>query len=210
MIHKFSYMQLFRKTRFSRNDISKFHRFSVDFGPTFSIFVRMIFCVFPDFLAKIGWVSENCFFFPALFFFCLLNLSVWVGCKLFLGKKKYSTWPNKGRKKKTTKKSGNRQKVLFFTNLHIFLKTDRYSAEWVACKLFLVSATREKKQNKKSPKWVSEYPPNFSAEKKIRYLWVTPVFFSHYIFLTLDILNLKGVMDTGRVTGIRRYFLCHV
>ena len=136
-----------------------------------------------NFLWKNEWVSKNgVFFFRCCFFFPLSEIE-WVSdVWTFPGKKKTEFWSRFLGKKKTTKKTEIRQKVPFFTVFDLFLEVDRLSAEWVACKLFLgkkktacfffskIFQNTEKK-NKNCPKWVSEYPPIFSAEKKIRYLW---------------------------------------
>ena len=120
---------------------------------------------------KFFFFSGAVFFFPALW----NRVSEWR--VNFSWKKKTEFW-SRFLGKKTTKKTEIRQKVPFFTVFDLFLEVDRLSAEWVACKLFLEKKNslifffqNTEKKNKKCPKWVSEYPQIFSAEKKIRYLW---------------------------------------
>ena len=182
--------------------------------------------VFPDFSAKIEWVSKNSvFFFSGLFFFFsgLLKLSEWVRCKLFQEKKK-----NNYKKKTLWEEKKNPPKILKSWNTTYSLLILRWTflkIEWVEDKLFqgrkkkqlffFSSRRQEKKKTNfsKSSEWVGH--KLFRGKKKIRYLTVPsptdlPQFSDFYmivrmlirpIFLTLCIRR-NFCANLGRWMGL--------
>ena len=119
---------------------------------------------------KNAWVSKNGVVFPP-------SEIEWVsGVWTFPGKKKTEFLSRFLGKKKSNEKIWNSTKGAVFVRFWPFfgglpslswvsgLQTFPGKKKKTAC--FFFFPKHGKKKNEKCPKWVSEYPPNFSAEKK--------------------------------------------